>query len=52
MADEFMIGVNWIFSAVKVFWNWLTSIGFIGYCVIGLLVVRRVGKLVHKVLHK
>lgn len=47
-----MIAVNWIFSAVKILWNWLISIGFIGYCVIGLLVVRRVAKLVAKVLHK
>lgn len=52
MANEFMIGVNWIFSCIRVLWNFLTSQGFIGYVAIGLCVVKAVGKLVRRVLHK
>ena len=52
MAEEFASGVNWFYSCIASVWTFLTSVGFIGYCAIGLLVVRRVCKLVAKVLHK
>lgn len=52
MAEQFMYAVDWFFNAIRILWDFLTSIGFVGWLAIGLLVFKRVAKLVGRVLHK